>query len=83
MRTEIIKIENSQDVRISKVLIDESGLSGEVKIRLRHSSIVIEKADHPRSGWDKSFREMAQASDHALLDSDTVESSFDAEEWEW
>jgi antitoxin MazE len=84
MRAKIIKIGNSQGIRIPKVLIEESGLSGEVEITVRKNSLVIEPSHHHREGWDEAFKKMADASDDLLIDGDRpIESTFDMNEWEW
>lgn len=83
MKTKLIKIGNSQGIRIPKVLIEESGLSGEVEIRVRKKSLIIEPVEHPREGWDEAFREMARRGDDKMLDADVLDSDFDSDEWEW
>lgn len=84
MRTRIVKIGNSQGIRIPKALLNESGLHGEVEINLRRGSLVISAAEPARSGWDDAFRQMAECGDDRLLDGDvTTAESFDARDWEW
>jgi antitoxin MazE len=84
MRTRIVKIGNSQGVRIPKTLLDESGLSGEVDISVHDGTLVITGARRPRQGWDEAFRQMAQRGDDELLDGDVaIAGSFDTESWEW
>jgi antitoxin MazE len=79
----IIRIGNSQGVRIPKALLEESGLSGDVDITVRDGAIVIASASSPRQGWDAAFRMMALRGDDALLDADSTLTSFDEESWEW
>ena len=84
MRTKIIKIGNSQGIRIPKILIEESGLRGDVEISVKQNTLVIEPLRHPRENWEEAFREMSENRDDALLDGDSpVESAFDNSEWEW
>ncbi len=84
MRTKIIKIGNSQGIRIPKVLIEESGLTGEVEISVKENALVIEPLHHPREGWDEAFKQMAEDGNDALIDGDSaIASTFDADEWEW
>jgi antitoxin MazE len=84
MKTQIISIGNSQGVRIPKILLEQSKLSGEVELELKDEGILIRPARKPREGWAEAFREMAANGDDELLDGDLVnQSSFDEEEWEW
>jgi antitoxin MazE len=84
MHTRIVKIGNSQGVRIPKALLEESGLSGEVDISVDDGTLVIATARQPRQGWDEAFRQMALHGDDELLDGDvTTAESFDTESWEW
>jgi antitoxin component of MazEF toxin-antitoxin module len=44
MKTHIVRIGNSQAVRIPKALLEQAGLSGEVEIRVEGNSLVIRAA---------------------------------------
>ncbi|HRC86085.1 MAG TPA: AbrB/MazE/SpoVT family DNA-binding domain-containing protein [Thermoanaerobaculia bacterium] len=84
MRTHIVRIGNSQGVRIPKTLLEQTGLRGAVEISVRNHSLVIEPVRLPRAGWEASFREMARKGDDRLLEGEAqVSNSFDDEEWEW
>jgi len=84
MRTRIVKIGNSQGVRIPKALLEESGLQGEVDMSVRDGVLLITALGQPRQGWSEAFRQMAQQGDDELLDNGiATSSSFDAEAWEW
>ena len=84
MKTQIIRIGNSQGIRIPKLLLEQTGLSGEVEIRAEHQALVIRPARKPREGWASAFREMARHGDDALLDGVAPSlSAWDASEWEW
>lgn len=84
MKSRIIKIGNSQGIRIPKALLDQTGLQEEVELEADAGQIIIRPVEHPRAGWEEQFRAMAQAGDDKLLDPDlTGHSKFDKEEWEW
>lgn len=84
MKARIVRIGNSQGVRIPKPLLDHSGLGTEVEIEAQAGQIVIRAATRPRQGWEEAFRSMAAHGDDVLLDSDAVGSGiWDDEEWEW
>lgn len=83
MRTKIIRIGNSQGVRIPKLLLEQAGLTGEVDLHVEGQQLVIRPAQHPRAGWDEAFRQMAERGDDKSLDDDHSLSSWDDEGWEW
>jgi antitoxin MazE len=84
VRARIIRIGNSQGVRIPKALLEETGLTGDVDMTVRDGALVISPAGQPRRGWDDAFHQMALRGDDAPLDRDlSVTGSFDEESWEW
>jgi antitoxin MazE len=84
MKTRIVRIGNSQGVRIPKPLLEQTGLNGEVEINAEDGSLVIRPIRKPRDGWASAFQEMARHGDDALLDEVTPTlSSWDEDEWEW
>ncbi len=84
MKTRIVRIGNSQGVRIPKPLIDQAGLSGEVEITVEDGSLVIKSVAKPRAGWAEAFREMAKHGDDPPVDGETLlPTEWDESEWEW
>lgn len=84
MKSRIVRIGNSQGVRIPKSLLDQSGLRGEVELEVKDGQIIIRFPELPRKGWEEAFRSMAAAEDDILLNSDPlVVSDWDHEEWKW
>lgn len=84
MRAKIVRIGNSQGVRIPKPLLLRSGLSVEVEIDAQDDQIVIRPARRPREDWDAAFARMAESGDDGLLDDETPGLSvFDESEWSW
>jgi len=81
MRSKIVRIGNSQGVRLPKLMIEEAGLSEDVELRVEGGQIVIAAPRIARAGWAEAARRA-----HAVGD-DQLESSgatrFDATEWEW
>lgn len=81
VKTRIIRIGNSQGIRIPKLLLEQSGIEEEVELEIQDKRIVIHAATRSREKWDEYFAEMANREDAILLDSSgTV---WDEEEWEW
>ena len=84
MKGQIVRIGNSQGIRIPKVLLEQTGLSDEVEIAVQDDSLVIRPASRPREGWETAFQEMARRGDDAMLDIGLLPpSKWDEEEWEW
>lgn len=81
MKTQIIQIGNSQGIRIPKVLLEESRISGDVDVELHPDGILIRNAQKPRAGWSDAFRALAENDeDHDL---DTPPTAFEQKEWQW
>jgi antitoxin MazE len=85
MKTKIIRIGNSQGVRIPKPLIEESGITKEIEMILRDNEIILRPADMTRKDWEASFQKMAEQGDDVLLDQKEIEkpSDWDETEWKW
>lgn len=84
IKTRIVKIGNSQGIRIPKLLLHQAELGEEVELEVKDGQIVLRPARTPRHGWDEQFAKMAERGDDRLLDSETVSlTSWDADEWEW
>jgi antitoxin MazE len=84
MKTRIIRIGNSQGVRIPKLYLQQTGLAEEVELEVHDSEIVIRSAEHPRQNWAEAFRQMAKHGEDKLLDEESInQSSWDETEWRW
>jgi antitoxin MazE len=84
MKTRIVRIGNSQGIRIPKPLIEQTGLSGEVDISVHKDTLVIRRAAKPRQGWAEAFAALASAEDDPELeDFRNIANEFDEKEWEW
>jgi antitoxin MazE len=82
MKVSIIRIGNSQGVRIPKALLEEAGLSGEVELRRDGQRIVIEPIQHPRAGWEEAAARLAaEGGDEPLMGDFANE--WDEGEWAW
>ena len=82
MKTQIIQIGNSQGIRIPKVLLEESRITGEVEIELHADGILIRNAQKPRSGWAEAFKSMRENDESELL-AESTSTDFDKKEWQW
>ncbi len=82
IRTRIVKIGNSQGVRIPKLLLEQSGIHAEVEIEVQGDHLTIRTASRLRTGWDEAFAAMAKQHDDVLLD-EVSTTNWDQVEWEW
>lgn len=81
MRAQIIRIGNSQGVRIPKTLLQDGKISGEVELELHDQGILIRSLQKPRATWDAAFRSVAEGEDDQPLTDVTGE--FERKEWQW
>ncbi|HHQ48579.1 MAG TPA: AbrB/MazE/SpoVT family DNA-binding domain-containing protein [Acidobacteria bacterium] len=82
--TRLIRIGNSQGVRIAKPLVEQAGLDRhELELVLVDDGLLIRPIRPVRAGWEEAFREMAAGpGDDPLLDEETP-NRFDEDAWEW
>lgn len=84
MKTRIVRIGNSQGIRIPKLLLERSNLAAEVELQALDNQIVIRSAREPRQGWENAFRSMAAQGDDELLDKNLLaKTHWDGNEWQW
>lgn len=84
IKTHIVKIGNSQGIRIPKPLLDQTELGEDIEIEVHGGQLVVRPVRGPRQGWDTKFAEMASRGDDKLLDSEIISlTSWDNDEWEW
>jgi antitoxin MazE len=70
VKTRIIKIGNSQGIRIPKILLDQTSLGKEVELELQQGQIIVRSAYRARHNWEDQFKAMAERGDDRLLDGD-------------
>ena len=80
MKAQIIRIGNSQGVRIPKMLLEDGKLSGEVELELHEDGLLIRSLQKPRANWDASFKATADDDDQSTPDTPT---EFEKKEWQW
>lgn len=84
MRAHIVKIGNSQGLRIPKLLLDQTGIKDDVELEVDKTRIIIRPISDPRSGWDNAFQAMAENGDDELVNGNSnLAHSWDDEEWQW
>ena len=84
IKTRIVKIGNSQGIRIPKLLLDQLSLGEHVEVAVEQDQLIVRPARSPRAGWAAQFGLMAEQGDDRLpVEADASPSAWDAEEWEW
>ncbi|MEL6327927.1 MAG: AbrB/MazE/SpoVT family DNA-binding domain-containing protein [Cyanobacteria bacterium J06626_23] len=82
-RTRIVKIGNSQGIRIPKPVLEQLDMAGEVELLVEAGQLVIRKVESPRCHWAAQFEAMAANGDDAPLDADYLATDWDEDEWTW
>jgi len=83
MRARVIKIGNSQGLRIPKPILEQTGIMDDVEIEVQKNQIIIRPVKNARESWDAAFKKMGQTGDDALLINESISHSWDEEEWQW
>ena len=80
--TTLIRIGNSQGVRIPKTVIEQAHLSNkELEFKVIEDGLLIQPLKKPRQGWKKQFECLSQ---NDQFDQDWIEAPLSSdEEWEW
>ncbi|MDQ3247931.1 MAG: AbrB/MazE/SpoVT family DNA-binding domain-containing protein [Chloroflexota bacterium] len=84
VKTRIVKIGNSQGIRIPKLLLQQVGLGDEVEVEAQAGQLVIRAIRSPRANWEAAFAAMAVAGDDQLPDGEPLMlTAWEAREWTW
>ena len=80
--TRIVRIGNSQGIRVPKPLLDQAQLPEDVELYAEPGRLVVRAARGPRFGWAEAARAMRACDEDQLLD-EPASTRFDVEEWTW
>ncbi len=84
MRARVIKIGNSQGLRIPKPILEQTGILDDVEIDVEKNMIIIRPVRNPREGWDEAFKMMRErGDDEPIINDKNLTHSWDEEEWQW
>jgi antitoxin MazE len=84
MRARVVRIGNSQGIRIPKPLLEQTGIMDDVELEVEKNQIVIRPVSNPREGWNNAFEAMAQKGDDThIIGDENFSHSWDEEEWQW
>ncbi len=83
IRTRLVKIGNSQGIRIPKVMLDQLRMTDLIELEIQDDQLLVRSSKTPRSDWAAAFQRMADNGDDELLDSDILPTAWEEAEWEW
>jgi antitoxin MazE len=84
MRARVVKIGNSQGIRIPKPILEQTGIMEDVELEVEKNQIIIRPISNPRVGWESAFKTMAENNDDMMIDgTENISHSWDEEEWQW
>ena len=83
MRARVIKIGNSQGLRIPKPILEQTGIMDDVEIEVEKNQIIIRPIKNVREGWDSAFKIMGEKGDDEPILGENISHSWDDEEWQW
>ena len=84
MKTKIVRIGNSQGLRLPRPLLEQAGFAADadVDVEARGGELVVRPLRGVRAGWAAAFERMARAGDDSLRDP-AAATVFDESEWQW
>jgi len=82
VKTRIVRIGNSQGIRLPKLLLEQAQLPVDVEVRAEPGRLLVRAAQGPRDGWAEAARAMRARHQDGLLDEPT-RTAFEVEEWAW
>ena len=85
MKVDIIRIGNSQGIRLPKAIIEQCGFAKTLELEVRGQEVVLRPAKRkPREGWEEAIaKAIAEHGQPELLWPDDMTTEFDETEWTW
>ncbi len=83
--TTLIKIGNSQGVRIPKAIIEQAHLIDKsLEFKIVDEGLLIQPVNKPRQGWKEQFDKALQSQESSETDQEWLSAPLSSdEEWEW
>jgi antitoxin MazE len=81
----LVRIGNSQGIRIPKALIEQAHLEGkELEFQIVKDGLLVSPSKKPREGWKEAIEASLTAHGKEPQDSEWLDASLTSdEEWEW
>ena len=84
MKARVVRIGNSQGIRIPKTVIEECHLHGDVDLIIQNGQLVVRSAAKARANWGQAFEAMHRHGDDRLIDRETSGTTeWDRKDWTW
>jgi len=83
MKTPLVRIGNSQGIRIPKAIIEQCGFRDRLEMTVRGRTLVVAAAQRAREGWEEAFARGVPAGEEETLMPDGLAASWDEAEWRW
>jgi len=83
--TTLIKIGNSQGVRIPKAIIEQAQLSDKkLEFKITDDGLLIQPVKKPRQGWEEQFDKASKLKESDYSNQEWLDAPLaDTEAWEW
>ena len=79
MRIDLVKIGNSQGIRLPKAVIEQAHLTDELALEVSDDSVIIRSARDPRKDWAEAARACHELGEDRLDDWDTTIGDFEGQ----
>lgn len=81
----LIRIGNSQGIRIPKAIIDQTHLKDkELEFKIIDDGLLIQPVKKPRQGWKQQFEKFQLAEESTVSENEWLDASLiEDEDWEW
>ena len=85
VKSKIVRIGNSQGVRIPHFLLQQLHLTNEVEMTVQDDQLVIRAARKPRQDWDSRFAASLPVGEEPSSEDQDIPqlSDWDGTEWTW
>lgn len=83
MKIPIIRIGNSQGIRLPKTILDQCGIAESVELSVLGNYITLTPSSTSRKGWSEAFAVMSNDDDQVIDDADDIANDWDETDWQW
>lgn len=81
----LVRIGNSQGIRIPKAIIEQAHLEGkELKLQIVKGGLLVSSKKQPRKGWQEAIEASMKAHGNESPDKEWLDASLTSDDdWEW
>lgn len=80
MEVDIIRIGNSQGIRLPLAILRQCGIGSRVELEIKNNCIIIKPLKTPRQGWAEAFELMHKERDDSPLVPEEIDEEL-LEDW--